>query len=70
LNLKKQIVRENHWFSLFHTSASLHLVTNLLFKANSGMIVVLKGDAMKSVGDTVEEYGTVREMQLMDFSRG
>jgi hypothetical protein len=45
-------------------------VTNLLFKANSGMIVVLKGDAMKSVGDTVEEYGTVREMQLMDFSRG
>ena len=42
-------------FSLFHTSASLHLVTNLLFKANSGMIVVLKADTMKSVGDTVEK---------------
>ena len=30
-------------------------MTNLLFKANSGMIVVLKGDTMKSVGDTVEK---------------
>ena len=27
------------------------------------------GETMKSVGDTVEEYGTVREMQLLDFSR-
>ena len=49
------IERGRDSFSLFHTSDSLHLVTNLLFKANSGMIVVLKGDTMKSVGDTVEK---------------
>ena len=49
------IERGRDSFSLFHISASLHLVTNLRFKANSGMIVVLKGDTMKSVGDTVEK---------------
>lgn len=49
------IERGRDSFSLFHTSYSLHLVTNLLFKLNLGMIVVLKGDTMKSVGDTAEK---------------
>ena len=30
-------------------------MTNLLFKLNLGMIVVLKSNTMKSVGDTVEK---------------